>query len=589
MSAQIVSSSKLILVPKSLDNTRTLSLKSFKDSSNLQKGKLIVFSLDNNEGKTANTIKENYFSSQKPSLTEALKSSVNLFLGGGSAASNFLVVLVCEERINFIGWGECLIFLQRGSKSLKIFAGQEGKLGSCFGTTKSGDLFVLSLGKAKEDEIASSLVGDDPKEVIKRLSNLSEGAALLQIDKLEEVSESKDELRDQPEIQRHNIFKNTLIKIAAFLPERNPLQIKSSTPRSKKTAISVGILLLTILVISIFFGLKEKNNLAYKSSYDQDFLKANDLYNNSLAQKSVNLSEARELFSQAREILKDLDKKGIKDKRVEDLKNKVEGSMTDILGKVEAVPTVFLDLSLIREGVSAEEMGFDKSTLSILDKQGERIIQIEVSQKGTSVLGGSEKLSHPKTFISSQARYYVLGELGIISLTKTNENTTVIQKDDEWGEIGKMVMYGGSLYLLDKKGEIWRYASSGSGFSTKQAWLKDQVDLSNVSDMATDGYLWLLKDSNIVKLAKGSLDAFKIKGLEPGFSNPQSLYTDEALDSIFVLDQSNNRVVEMDKKGEYKKQYESEVIAEAVDLVVSKPVGKIFLLTRTRVLEMPLK
>jgi hypothetical protein len=77
-------------------------------------------------------------------------------------------------------------------------------------------------------------------------------------------------------------------------------------------------------------------------------------------------------------------------------------------------------------------------------------------------------------------------------------------------------------------------------------------------------------------------------GLEKLLSSPQAIYTDENLDNFYLLDKNNSRIIELSKKGVYQKQYLVPQIAETEDFVVSKKAGKIFLLTPSKVLELPL-
>ncbi|TSC90267.1 MAG: Uncharacterized protein G01um10145_371, partial [Microgenomates group bacterium Gr01-1014_5] len=317
---------------------------------------------------------------------------------------------------------------------------------------------------------------------------------------------------------------------------------------------------------------------------------AQSAYEESIVQKEVNSERSRELFLQAKQVADELLRRGIKDEELSDLIVKIQNETPNILGEVRQEAVVFLDLSLVRKGVSASELALHQETLAILDKGGQRIISTS-SAKETLVISGPEKLKNPKSIALYAGRYFSLGDNGITELDKKGIVAREIKSDEEWVDPAKIGVFGSNVYLLDKKGEIWRYSGTEGDFSAKQRWLAPGVtpDFSGVIDISIDGSIWTLnQDGTILRYTKGAPSLIKPSGLEKPLSGALAIYAVEDLDSLYLLDKNNSRIVELSKRGVYQKQYLAPQIAETVDFVVSKKSEKIFLLTNEKVLELPL-
>ncbi|GAG50039.1 unnamed protein product, partial [marine sediment metagenome] len=78
---------------------------------------------------------------------------------------------------------------------------------------------------------------------------------------------------------------------------------------------------------------------------------------------------------------------------------------------------------------------------------------------------------------------------------------------------------------------------------------------------------------------QGNPQAFSVSGVAPHLINPKAIYTNEELEFLYLLEPENKRVIVLDKSGEYKAQYVSGSIGEAIDIAVSEKEGKIILLT----------
>src|SRR6185437_11313407 len=105
-------------------------------------------------------------------------------------------------------------------------------------------------------------------------------------------------------------------------------------------------------------------------------------------------------------------------------------------------------------------------------------------------------------------------------------------------------------------------------------------DLSNAVSMTIDGSIYILQSNGaLTKFTKGESDTFNLKGLDKPFSSPTRVYTTADLDSIYVLDNGNSRIVKLAKDGTFQAQYVNDILNKAKDIDVQESNKKIFILT----------
>lgn len=582
---------------------------------------------------------EEYFGKESDSPLRGLSDAVSRVNLEFRSLEPELVCLVLWKNYAYFclaGAGQVLLYrrgrlsrLLRGAPPLA--GGEEPVLLS--GEVKEGDIFLLAT------EGFSSIVGEglllgafaknlSPQELadelapfIHKAAGSTTAAAIVKIEEIElstgEAGEDLPAQAGKEKVPTPNIGQRLRIPlllpripkimgirqlaeankwltgIASRLPQKS-FYVKRDPGSSRRTAVSAGIILIALLLVAIVFGLRQKGTRQYQSTYSDRLARAESLYQDSLLQKDINQLLAKESFREAQGIVQELVSEGIKDKKIEELKQSIERDRIAILGIVEVKPTVFLDLSLIRSGVQAQELAFDEGVLVILDKGGGRIMSVSVESKETKVIAGQEKVGNSRSVSVYSGRYFSASEKGVVELDKQGVGKVIIQPDSETGEIWRIAVFGGNVYLFAKSGEIWRYPVTEGGFGTKQRWLGKGIapESAQGQDVAIDGSIWVLSGTGkLAEFTRGSPEAFQVKGLDGSFQNPQALYTDEDLEDIFVLD-GGGRIVVLGKNGEYLRQYllgEMGGMGEIRDIAVSKKAGKIFLLTETKILEIPLK
>ncbi len=516
-----------------------------------------------------------------------------------------------KNYIYFIRSGKTQIWAQRDNTVYNL-SGE-----SFSGKIKEGDLFILAtktfFSSIKPEVLNLSLLAKSPLEVAENLSplahslnNAKAGAIVVKptpnaapIQEVEEV-QTAPPLPVQttaPVAQSQTTnpvlggIRHLLVRFAYLLPERQ-FSAKVNGPRDpKKTALSVGAVLLIILLISIVLGIRQKKGNDYKAAYQDRLVRAQSLYSDSISQKDTNLIGARESFNSAQDIVSALVEEGIKDPEIEKLKNDLLAIQTEILGTAHIPAMLFLDLSLARSGVEAKDLSLSQDKISALDISGGRVITVNAKTKETSVSGSSDKVSDSKSVSMFDGKIYVLAGGGIVEIDSKGVSKVVIENDSEWSSPAKVFAFGSNIYLLENGGKIWKYPAAGTptGFGSKQAWLKADPGGSAV-DWAIDGAVYVLgQGGDAVKYIRGTKDSFHLSGFSNSLSGATAIYTDPDLDSVFVMDRAGGRILEVEKNGSFKLEYIADEIKTSDDFVVSNPQRKIFLLSQNKILEIPLK
>jgi len=131
---------------------------------------------------------------------------------------------------------------------------------------------------------------------------------------------------------------------------------------------------------------------------------------------------------------------------------------------------------------------------------------------------------------------------------------------ESWPKIKSLTTFGYNIYILeDETGNIWKYASSdGKTYQPKSSYLTD-IDLSNNNAKAivADGSIYLLfNDGKVSKFLRGVLDKFNSPELPAPnneWQSPEAIFAGSDGDNIYIQDK--NKIVEISKIGEYKRQF----------------------------------
>lgn len=551
---------------------------------------------------------EEYFGKLETSAFNALRAAVeNVTSEFTSTWEGMEIAAACvlgEVVYSAAAGGAQAAILRNGAfaKILTSSATDSGQVASISGYPKEGDFLIFGTKKffagVSPQDIKDALAGKNLKVAAETLAPLihsrgdsgNVGAMILYFQK-EMPKEVGEEVKTVPSVtpilaQAKALFLGLLKK----LPERK-IYVKADTADlsaqgNKKVTLSVGAIMLALLFVSIFFGIRQKKIRDVRGRYEGRLVQAEHSYEEAVSLTSLNPDRSRELFLESRTLVQELSGEGVKDKRLTLLLEKLTNSEGVVLGEYKVDPELFLDLSLLTSGAYGDDLAFSGGNLFVLDKNGKRLVRIAIDTKKTETVAGPDQIVSPQKVAGYEKKVFVVEDSGVFEVGA--KKTQVLE--DTWdGEILAHV-FGGNFYILEKgAGIIWRYPGDGTTFGTKQNWFGAGVkpNLTNAVSMAIDGSIWVLNsDGKILKYAQGSPQAFNPAVT---LTSADAIYTNEENNNVYILDAKGKRILVLAKDGKYKAQYFSEKIGEATDLAVSEAEGKIILLAGAKLYSISLK
>lgn len=561
---------------------------------------------------------EEYFGTTEASAFEALKASVEKVIKEATFSWDNVevaAVSLLEDVVYSVAAGGAQVAIFREGMLAKILVSQEVPI-SASGYPRDEDILLAAtkeffnsfpqgvIKAALESKGLETAVEALAPTVISRQDKGSLGAIFLKFEKqgLPErivVSSIPAGLRIPEAATRivrftHQASQNIFSRFFRKLPERKVYvheapEEKGLVGQHKKLSVSVGIILLALLSVSIFFGIREKSRLDQKARYGPVIASARHEYEEAVGLISLNPQRARELFVQSRNEVEGLLSQKVLDPDLAELKRQMDENTGKILGEYEVIPELFIDLSLLSSGFEGDAIAASSESLFVLDSKGKKVIKIALDTKRSEVAAGPNQIEEAQGLAAYSDRVFILNTKGVFEVGRDFKKAL----EADWKGEALVYAYAGNLYVLDKESSsIWRYLATTAGFGTKQSWFAPGVslNLSKVIVWSIDGSIWLLTDTGeIIKFASGNPQTFNPSGVFPELARPKSIYTSENAESLYILEKDAGRVVVLKKGGEYQAQYISDKIKEAKGLVVSEKEKKIILLTGTTLYSIELK
>lgn len=164
-----------------------------------------------------------------------------------------------------------------------------------------------------------------------------------------------------------------------------------------------------------------------------------------------------------------------------------------------------------------------------------------------------------------------------------------------WNNAVKIIAYTNKLYFLDPaNNQIWKYQTAPEGFTPIAPYFEanGNIDLAGAIDFAINGSVYVLKTGNVLSKYSGGFPVdFKLQDVPspyPALGDITHMYADTGT-KIYLLDETNKRVLVYDDNGSYVSQFIYGNIEGASNLYVDEAGGFIYMTTGTRVYRIPMK
>lgn len=371
--------------------------------------------------------------------------------------------------------------------------------------------------------------------------------------------------------------------------------ISSARDPSRRKNLYIALSILLIIIVALFVLFRNRGNsignLDSQKVLDEALAAQKD-GKNSVA--TGNQDQAKTQFASCIEKAQSILDKTLVSK---DAQNALESCYSD-LDKLTAT-TRFNDLKAINT--------FPENTKALFVLSGQTFVVTESDIYAASLVGGapSKVASIPKTkgnFVAGTQQdsiiyLYTSGQNLYQYDTSTKKlELAKISDPNRWETANSIVSYGGTLYLLDGiVGQIYRHASNANEFQKGEEYISAaNINLRDSASMTIDGSIYVLKNNGkAVKLQKSRLISdFGIKSIPTPYdtiTKPIKIYTDSDTPSLYILDAGQNRILELDKDGQFIHQYAfGPEFSNIVDFDVSTKSRKIWILQNNSVYEIPI-
>lgn len=401
--------------------------------------------------------------------------------------------------------------------------------------------------------------------------------------------------RFNPLINTHQVYETAVSSPRQEIFKKNGFLTKI-LPKTKKARLFIGVLLIVVLLVGVGIQIKKGKDEETNQQFAKFLQQAKDDFNTASGLQNLNPEETKAKLELSKA---NLDKAlSLKSDNIEALefKKKINEEQDKIMQQfASAGMELFLDLELIKSGMSATAMSLSGTNLLLLDPNSKTLITVDISKKSNKILAGSSQLGEGLLAAINSSFSFVLSEdKGIVRIENGNQKVvSVAKKDKKLTDVVDIAGFSNNVYLLDKaNNQIWKYAPIGVGYADKKEYLAASIkaDFSKAKKMQIESSIYVLnEDGEIMRFTKGNKDAFALFGLDKGLNNPKSFFTSPDVDNIYILDSGNARMVVVDKKGVFVAQYQGDKFGIASDLVVDEKLKKVYLLDNGKIYSTDLK
>lgn len=494
--------------------------------------------------------------------------------------------------------GEGCVYLKRGNELAKLIDGK----GDLSGDIRNGDTVIAaSSGFAAalpSGEIMGAFDHLAPPEVAEKLSlRLHEheggvgGAAALifKIDEHhdDEDSETKPEGEPLPQVTTPTFR----LKFRQWY-----LRLREGKRTSLRHILVYGIV--ALFGLSVVLGVRREYVTKRQSTITETMKQAKFSFDEGMALLELNPVKGRERLSEARDTLSPIvakKQRSSEARQAQTLYDEVVSSLTRAMRITSVTPELYFDMGLIKSGAMATDMSLFGDALGVIDGKNFTAFTLSLQPKAGSIVGGGGALSGGNHIAAYGDKLYIWTPAGIHQIRLTDKKTvsSIVPASGEWSTITDMTLFAGNVYLLDTgKSRIWKYVSTEAGFSTLFEYLNPDtlLDLTQTTNMAIDGSVWLgTSNGAILRFTAGKENSFTPQGADTPLGKRLSVFTQDEVTMLYVLDHDNSRVVVFDKDGLYMAQYGWAKDFSPTEFSVSETLGKIFLLRDGKIYSVDLK
>jgi hypothetical protein len=559
---------------------------------------------------------EELFNSPFDRITDKLHELLEKLKNEFKELKNLKITLFCakDDLFYVLQLGTNLVEIFREGRRMQVLGpGMQEKIVSGF--IKPGDRILVLSSKPDNGQWSNEVVGE---VFYAPFENIDDAEVVFAKD--EQKVESQEDLAGVKEIQPVAFILIESGEFSQRKPEISRAEEKEDKPKFKINYQGFFLLLrklfrrflgflriinrkvlIAVIVILMLVAAGAGGYFYYQSQLSAKNARRENLVflidtalNQAFAFKDTDIKAAGAEVTKAQEKLRELESLDSKNPALEDIRRRIDERSAEVLKIYKNFDLeLFMSLDLIKQNFQTKKLSFSVNKILLLDTGEKSLVSIRTDLKTPDILAGNQQLGDAQmASINGSSAFVYSRDKGFVHIDLDTDRVSVVSKPDEgWGEIRDVFGFSDNLYVLDSgKNRIWKYAPTGSGFSQKQEYLRSEADLSLGKELVIDYSVWVLtSEPDILKFTAGSSDFFALAGLDKPLTQIDGLYVTEELDSVFMLDKLNNRILVTKKNGEYLSQYIKPELSKVEDFFVDEEGKSIYLLMENKIFKTPLR
>ncbi|MFA6918554.1 MAG: hypothetical protein WC244_00340 [Patescibacteria group bacterium] len=494
---------------------------------------------------------------QVPSLPS--QNSINKLLRTQEKTEKYLTPSLMPS------WQKILILLGRGIKKTSIFIWKYLKIVLIYINNYARKLFIIIKNKLFK------------KSAAKEIMPIIPGGASSQIEPMK-PSEKFSEIT-QPDFQQ--------------MPATNPLNIISNWVNGQiAKIIRLNKLQKALLILALILIFAFSESIVWMGQASSNKKSPNDPQVISLQiEDKLSLAEAQNIFNdevgaksylqQARDLLAKIPEKKKYQSMRSDLLSKIE-KLSQTIQKISYLENPQLITDLTADNAQIKSMALSGRILFVYGNGNQILYQIDLDKKQINKSNIPQNLNIIKIASLDAKNLIILDNSGNLFKYTLKASTTDPLLS---GSASDVSLYAGKIYILQKdKNQIIKYSLVKNKLSTPSSLIKNNYNLANTSAISAtvSGVLSFDNSGQIKYFKKGIPDNMPFTVIDPAVKPPVQIYGDSA-GYIYLLDQTNKKVIIYDKKGELKVQITSTQFNSLDGMAVSEKDKKIYLLSGSKI------
>jgi len=271
--------------------------------------------------------------------------------------------------------------------------------------------------------------------------------------------------------------------------------------------------------------------------------------------------------------------------RIAEMKSQVESLYQEVAGRkeVQELP-IFFDLSTIQDSFIASKATLTGNQAWFLDNQAGQAMAFNIVSKEGRVFSLDQVKSAtedsinllstlPQTENSQSAPALVsAGEL-LFSVSAQDGSVAELAEVTQLAATTLLAQFGDNVYAFNPQAQnLYRIGLEDGELGDPSGWVRSSqgLEYGRVTSLTIDGDIWLAdRAGKIVRMRSGRPVEFSVTGLEDPFSSGLIIFTQEDFEFLYVLESAKNRLVVLDKDGQFVKEIVSASLASVTSIIVS--------------------